>query len=291
MSYVIRGTAAEGSIRFLFADTKDMVERARSIHNTSPVISAALGRTLTISSVMGLMLKGENDILTVRIKCDGPVGGITVTADSKGYVKGYAENTDVDLPLNKFGKLDVYGAVGNGSLSVIKDLGLKEPYVGQVPLISGEIAEDFTYYFTASEQVPSAVSLGVLVDVDLSVKQAGGFVLQLMPDCDEELITRLERRLGAVPSVTSMLEEGMSCEDMAERVLHGFEPVVLDSVEVGYRCSCSREKVSTALMNLGKEELTDILETDKKANVHCKFCNTDYDFDENDIRNMIAALG
>lgn len=243
MSYVLRGTAGEGTIRFFFSDTKDIVEKARGFHNTSPVVSAALGRTLTVGTMMGLMLKGAGDILTIKINCDGPIGGITVTADAEGTVKGYANNTNVDLPLNKFGKLDVFGAVGNGSLVVIKDLGLKEPYVGQVPIISGEIAEDFTYYFTKSEQTPSAVALGVLVDRDLSIKQAGGFILQLLPGADDEIITRLERRLGAVPSVTSMFEEGLDAEGIVNRVLKDFEPEILDKKEVKYECGCSRDKV------------------------------------------------
>ncbi|MCC8098110.1 MAG: Hsp33 family molecular chaperone HslO [Eubacterium sp.] len=290
MSYVLRGTAGEGTIRFFFADTKDIVEKSRCFHNTSPVVSAVLGRTLTAGTMMGLMLKGSGDILTIKINCDGPIGGITVTADAEGTVKGYANNTNIDLPLNKFGKLDVFGAVGNGSLVVIKDLGLKEPYVGQVPLISGEIAEDFTYYFTKSEQTPSAVALGVLVDTDLSIKQAGGFVLQLLPGADDKIITRLERRLGAIPSVTSMIEEGLDAEGIVNRVLKDFEPEILDRKEVKYDCGCSREKVAKALMNVGKKELTEMLLQDKGANVHCHFCNTDYNFDENDLKELIAAL-
>lgn len=290
MSYVLRGTADGGNIRFFFADTKDVVEKARSLHNTAPVVSAALGRTLTAASIMGLMLKDERDVLTVQIKCDGPIGGITVTADASGCVKGYANNPYVDIPLNEFGKLDVFGAVGNGSLVVIKDLGLKEPYVGQVPLISGEIAEDFTYYFTKSEQTPSAVALGVLVDKDLSIKYAGGFVLQLLPGADEDTIKRLERRLGAIPSVTSMFGDKMSAEDIVMRVLKDFDPKIMDKKEVMYKCGCSREKVIQALMKVGKKELSQILAEDKKANVHCHFCNTDYDFNEKELEEIIAAL-
>ncbi|MCD8216295.1 MAG: Hsp33 family molecular chaperone HslO [Clostridiales bacterium] len=290
MSYVYRGTAEEGAIRFFFADSKDIVEKARGFHNTSPTASAALGRTLTAGTMMGLMLKEERNVLTIRINSDGPIGGVTVTADAKGNVKGYAGNPQVELPLNKFGKLDVFGAVGNGSLTVIKDLGLKEPYVGQVPLISGEIAEDFTYYFTKSEQTPSAVALGVLVDRDLSIKQAGGFILQLLPGADEEVITRLERRLGAVPSVTAMFEEGLSLEGIVNKVLKGFKPEILDKTEVKYECGCSREKVIKALLNVGKRELEDMLEQDRGANVHCHFCNRDYNFNEEDLRELIALL-
>ncbi len=290
MSYVLRGTAGEGAVRFFFADTKDIVEKVRGFHNTSPVVSAALGRTLTAGTMTGLMLKGQGNVLTIRINGDGPIGGITVTADARGYVKGYANNPQVDLPLNKFGKLDVFGAVGNGSLTVIKDLGLKEPYVGQVPLISGEIAEDFTYYFTKSEQTPSAVALGVLVDRDYSIKQAGGFILQLLPGADDEIITRLERRLGAIPSVTSMFEEGLDLEGIVNRVLKDFQPEILDKTEVKYECGCSREKIIKALINVGKKELTEMLEQDKGANVHCHFCNTDYNFDENDLREIINSL-
>ncbi|MCD7904394.1 MAG: Hsp33 family molecular chaperone HslO [Clostridiales bacterium] len=290
MSYVYRGTAEEGAIRFFFADSKDIVEKARGFHNTSPTASAALGRTLTAGTMMGLMLKEERNVLTIRINSDGPIGGVTVTADAKGNVKGYAGNPQVELPLNKFGKLDVFGAVGNGSLTVIKDLGLKEPYVGQVPLISGEIAEDFTYYFTKSEQTPSAVALGVLVDIDLSIKQAGGFILQLLPGADEEVITRLEKRLGAVPSVTAMFEEGLSLEGIVNKVLKGFKPEILDKTEVKYECGCSREKVIKALLNVGKRELADMLEQDRGANAHCHFCNRDYNFNEEDLRELIALL-
>lgn len=290
MSHVLRGTAADGAIRFFFADTKDIVETARRAHNTTPTASAALGRTLTAGTMMGLMLKDPTNILTLRIQGDGPIGGITVTAEADGNVKGYVNNPNVDLPLNKFGKLDVYGAVGNGSLTVIKDLGLKEPYVGQVPLISGEIAEDVTYYFTISEQTPSACALGVLVDTDLSIKQAGGFILQLLPYADDDIITRLERRLGAIPSVTSMFESGLNSEGIVNRVLKDFNPIIMDKTETAFKCNCSREKVTKALINVGKKELISMLEEDKKANVHCHFCNTDYNFDEDDLKNIINSL-
>lgn len=290
MSYVLRGTADKGNIRFFFADTKDIVQTAKNFHNTTPVCTAALGRTLTAASIMGLMLKSETDSLTVQIKGDGPIGGITVTAEADGSVKGYVNNPNVELPLNKSGKLDVYGAVGNGSLTVIKDLGLKEPYVGNVPLISGEIAEDFTYYFSLSEQIPSAVALGVLIDTDTSVKQAGGFILQLLPGADEEIITRLERRLGAIPSVTNMFEELETAENIVQRVLRGFDPVVLNKIPVEYKCTCSREKVETALKNIGKQELVKILEEDGRANVHCHFCNTDYNFNREELSKLINSL-
>ncbi len=290
MSYVLRGTAEKGNIRFFFADTKEIVQTAKNFHNTTPVCTAALGRTLTAASIMGLMLKSETDSLTVQIKGDGPIGGITVTAEADGSVKGYVNNPNVELPLNKSGKLDVYGAVGNGSLTVIKDLGLKEPYVGNVPLISGEIAEDFTYYFSLSEQIPSAVALGVLIDTDTSVKQAGGFILQLLPGADEEIITRLERRLGAIPSVTNMFEELETAENIVQRVLRGFDPVVLNKIPVEYKCTCSREKVETALKNIGKQELVKILEEDGRANVHCHFCNTDYNFNREELSKLINSL-
>ncbi|MCD7855887.1 MAG: Hsp33 family molecular chaperone HslO [Clostridiales bacterium] len=290
MSCVLRGTAAEGAIRFFFANTKDIAERARQAHNTTPTASAALGRTLTAGTMMGLMLKDPTNILTITIKGDGPIGGITVTAAADGTVKGYVNNPSASLPLNKFGKLDVSGAVGNGSLTVIKDLGLKEPYVGQVPIISGEIAEDITYYFALSEQTRSACALGVLVDTDLSIKQSGGFILQLLPDADDDIITRLERRLGAIPSVTSMFESGLDIEGIVNRVLKDFNPVIMDRTETEFRCDCSRDKVVKALVSVGKKELEAMLNEDKKANVHCHFCNTDYDFDEEELKNIVNSL-
>ena len=217
--YLIRGTAAGGQVRVFGATTKDLVEKARESHNTSPVATAALGRLLTAGAMMGTMMKNQDDLLTLKIDCDGPIGGLTVTADSKGNVKGYVNNPLVVLPSNDKGKLDVGGALDIGVLSVIQDIGLKEPYVGQTILVSGEIAEDLTYYYATSEQTPSSVALGVLMNRDNTVKQAGGFIIQLMPDASEEVVSALEKRVGEISSVTSLLDEGMSPEEILGQIL------------------------------------------------------------------------
>lgn len=290
MDYIIRATAGNGSVRAFATITKETVNTAFNLHKTSPVITAALGRTLTAGAIMGYMLKDEKDILTINIKGDGPAGGIVVTANNKVEVKGYCFNNLVDIPLKPNGKLDVSGALGYGSFTVIKDLGLKEPYVGQIPLVSGEIAEDLTYYFATSEQVPSAVALGVLVDRDYSVKQAGGFVIQVMPDADEEVVSAIENKMAKIKSVTSMFESGMTPEDILQDVLGEFELNILEKTDVKFSCNCSRERVEKALLSIGKAEIEDILKTDKKAVLHCHFCNKDYEFDENYLTNLLASL-
>jgi len=288
--YIIRATAANEQIRAFFSTTKNMVEEARRIHNTSPVALAALGRTMTAAAIMGSMLKNDTDILTIQIKGDGLLKGIVVTADNKANVKGYVYNPYVELPLNDKGKLDVSKAIGEGTLSVIKDEHLKEAYSGQIPLVSGEIAEDLTYYFAKSEQTPSVVALGVLIDVDTSVKQAGGFIIQLMPDTDENIIDALEKKIANISSVTQMLEEGKTPEDMLDLVLGDFGITILNKMPTRFYCNCSRQRVEKALISIGLKDLNDILKTDKKAQLHCHFCNKEYNFDEEQLKKIIYDL-
>ena len=289
MDYMVRATAADGYIRAFAAVTTDIAAKAREIHNTTPVATAALGRLLTAGAMMGLMMKGDKDILTLRISGDGPVKGLTVTADSKGNVKGYPEIAEVILPLKENGKLDVGGALGKGTLTVIRDLGLKEPYVGQVELVTGEIGDDLTYYFAASEQVPSAVGLGVLVDRDLSVKQAGGFIIQLMPGTPDEVTDALEKKLASVRSVTSMLEKGMTPEDITEYLLEGFDPEILEKDELSYRCNCSEERMAKALISIGEKELQSLIDDNEPAELKCHFCGRSYTFSIEDLKEMLEA--
>lgn len=287
MDYILRATAGEGSVRVFVATTKNTVQEAFERHQTSPVMSAALGRALTAVSIMGSMLKSDTDLVTIKINGDGLGKGLVVTSDNKSRVKGYPLNPIVDIPLKPNGKLDVQTALGEGSLMVIKDLGLKEPYVGQIPLISGEIAEDLTYYFAKSEQTPSAVSLGVLVDRDYSIKQAGGFIIQVMPDADENIITSLEEKLATMKPFTTLMEEGNSPEDISNLLLGEFNLNILDKIPVSFYCNCSKERVEKALISIGKEELENIIEEDKKATLHCHFCNKDYNFNENELKELL----
>ncbi|HIV17139.1 MAG TPA: Hsp33 family molecular chaperone HslO [Candidatus Alectryocaccobium stercorigallinarum] len=287
--YMIRGTAADDKVRIFAVTTRDLVEKARQIHNTSPVATAALGRLLSAASMMGPMMKGDKDLMTLRIKGDGPIGGITVTADSKGNVKGYPENPNVLIHAKPNGKLDVSGAVGKGYLTVIRDLGLKEPYVGQVDLVSGEIAEDLTYYFTTSEQVPSSVGLGVLLDKTNFVKQAGGFIVQLMPDVSDEVISTIEKNLSGVKSVTSMLEEGMSPEDIAEKLLNGLDLRILEKIPVGFNCNCSRERMAKAVISLGEKEIKEMIKDNEPIEINCHFCNSSYEFAVDELKEMLKA--
>ena len=292
MSYILRATAGNGSVRVFVADSRDIVQEAFKIHKTSPVMSAALGRTLTAASMMGLMLKGDSDILSINIRGDGPAKGLTVTADSKGNVKGYCFENMVDIPLKENGKLDVSGAIGNGELTVIKDMGLKEPYVGTIPLISGEIAEDITYYFAKSEQTPSAVALGVLVDRDYSIKAAGGFIIQMMPGAEDNVIDKTEEKLKTLPAVTKMYESGMTAEDILEKLFGDMElnRESIIKTEAAYKCNCTREKVEKALIAIGKKEIEKIIEEDGKAELHCHFCNKDYLFGENDLKEILLRI-
>ena len=284
--YMVRATAGGAQIRAFACTTRNLVEEARKAHNTSPVMSAALGRLLTAGAMMGSMLKGEKDLLTLQIKGDGPGHGITVTADAKGNVKGYPDVADVILPANAKGKLDVGGAMGNGYLQVIKDLGLKEPYVGKIELQTGEVAEDLTYYFAASEQVPSGVGLGVLMKRDNTVKQAGGFIIQLMPFASEEVISKLENNLSKVAAVTSLLEEGNTLEQMLEVLLEGFDIEFTDKMPVQFFCNCTKSRVEKALISVGKKELKSMIEDGKTIEVNCHFCNRNYEFTVEELGAM-----
>ena len=278
MDYIVRATASNKQIRAFAITSREMVETARKHHNTSPVATAALGRLLTGGAMMGVMMKGEKDMLTIMMKGDGPINGVTVTADSKGNVKGYVGNPNVIIPANYAGKLDVGAAIGYGTLTVIKDMGLKEPYSSQVPLGTSEVAEDLTYYFATSEQVPSAVGLGVLMPKDNTVKQAGGFIVQLMPFADEEVISKLEERVNNITSVTDMLEKGMSPEDILQEVMGDMDVEITDKIDTGFKCNCSKERIARALSGLSKKELDEIINDGKEIEVKCDFCNTTYKF-------------
>ena len=285
--YIIRATAANDQIRAFAAVTTEMVETAREHHNTSPVATAALGRLLTAGAMMGSMMKGEKDVLTLQIKAGGPLQGITVTADSQGNVKGYVGNPDVCIPANSKGKLDVAGAVGPGFLTVIKDMGLKEPYSGQVMLQTCEIAEDLTYYFATSEQVPSAVGLGVLMNKNNTVRQAGGFIVQLMPFAEEEVISRLEQNVQKINSVTNLLEEGHTPESLLEKVLEGFDMQINEKMDTRFHCNCSKERVAKALISIGRKELNEMIQEGKPIEMNCRFCNTNYNFTVEELKEIL----
>ena len=288
--YIVRATAAGQQIRVFAATTRNMVEKARSIHNTSPVATAALGRLLTGSAMMGVMMKGEQDILTVMMKGDGPINGVTVTADSKGNVKGYVGNPQIVIPPNYLGKLDVGGAIGYGTLTVMKDLGLKEPYVSQVALTTSEVAEDLTYYFAFSEQVPSAVALGVLMEKNNTVRQAGGFIIQLMPFASDEIVNELESKMATITSVTDLLEKGMSPEDIIQEVLGKYDVEILDRIPTQFACNCSRERVEKVLLSLGRKELEDMIADGKDIELNCHFCNSSYQFQIEDVKKMLDQI-
>ena len=284
--YIIRATAANDQIRAFAAVTTEMVETAREHHNTSPVATAALGRLLTAGAMMGSMMKGEKDVLTLQIKAGGPLQGITVTADSQGNIKGYVGNPDVCIPANSKGKLDVAGAVGPGFLTVIKDMGLKEPYSGQVMLQTCEIAEDLTYYFATSEQVPSAVGLGVLMNKNNTVRQAGGFIVQLMPFAEDALIDELEKRLKGF-SFTALLKQGMSVEAIIRKLFEGYDVELTDSMPCAYVCDCSKERVEQAVISLGRKELGAMIADNKPIEVVCDFCHTKYTFSPDELLNIL----
>lgn len=285
--YIVRATAANAQIRAFAATTKEMVEFARNAHNTSPVITAAMGRLLTSGAMMGAMQKGSDDVLTLQVSGDGPVKGLTVTADSKGNVKGYANVPQVMLPPNAVGKLDVGGAFGKGYLRVIKDMGLKEPYVGQTVLQTGEIAEDLTYYFATSEQVPSSVGLGVLMEKDNTVKQAGGFIVQLMPFADEAVIAKLEENLAKVHSVTSILEEGNTPEQLLEILLGNLGLEINDTIPTRFHCDCSKERIEKVLISIGEKDIKEMIQEGKDVEVNCHFCNTNYTFSVEDLKSIL----
>ncbi len=288
--YIICATAADNKIRAFFATTKETTNKAFEIHKTSPVVSAAFGRMLTAGAIIGSMLKNDDDIITLVIKGGGPMKGVVVTSDKKARVKGYVYENIVDIPLKENGKLDVSGAIGEGILNVIKDIGLKEPYVGQIPLVSGEIAEDLTYYFSKSEQIPSAVALGVLVDRDYTIKQCGGFIIQLMPGADDKIIDTLEKKIYNFPQLTTLLEEGKSPQDIMDMLLGDFGYKVFDTIPVTYACNCSKKRVEKALISIGRDELTKILEEDEKATLHCHFCKKDYFFGKADIKEILQRI-
>ena len=288
MGKLIRCITSEGAIMVSAIDSTDIVAKAEQLHKTSAVVTAALGRLLTAGAMMGNMLKGENNSITLKVDGGGPAGIITVAADYHGNVRGYAQNPVVEIPLKPNGKLDVSGAVGtDGSLYVIKDLGMKDPYNGFVPLVSGEIAEDITSYYATSEQVATVCALGVLVDKDLTVKKAGGYILQLLPFTEDEIIDKLEENLKTTRPVTKLLDEGMDIEDIVRDVLRGFDVEVIYTEEVEYKCKCSRERVETTLRGLGEEELNEILATQPTIDVSCHFCNTTYSFSKSDVEKIL----
>ena len=284
--YIVRAMAAGQQIRAFAITSKELVEKAREAHNTSPVATAALGRLLSAGAMMGVMMKGEKDVLTLQMKGSGPLGGNTVTADSKGNVKGYVDNPNVILPPNKDGKLDVGGAIGVGILNVIKDLGLKEPYNGSVELKTGEIGDDLTYYFAASEQVPSAVGLGVLMNKDNTVKQAGGFIIQLMPFIDDAVVDKLEAKLAGVKSVTAMLDGGYTPEMILEELLGEFGLEITDTMPTQFYCNCDRARVEKALIGAGRAALNEMVQDGKTIEVNCHFCNEKYEFTVEDLKEL-----
>ncbi|MBP7320903.1 MAG: Hsp33 family molecular chaperone HslO [Lachnospiraceae bacterium] len=283
---IVRATAANHQIRAFAISSKNLVEEARLAHQTSPVVTAALGRLLSAAAMMGVMMKGERDLITLQIKSEGPIEGMTVTADAMGRVKGYPNVSVVDLDLNENGKLDVGTAVGPGVLYVMKDLGLKEPYVGRTNLQTGEIAEDLTYYYAISEQTPSSVGLGVLVDTDQTVRQAGGFIIQLMPDVTDETIEKLEARIQNMKSVTTLLEEGISPEGLLEELLGDMDLEINASVPTEFFCDCSKEKVAKAIASISKDEVRAIIDENEPIEVKCHFCNGAYEFSIEDLKEI-----
>lgn len=285
--YIVRATAANSQIRAFAATTRNVVETARAAHNTSPVATAALGRLLTAGAMMGSMMKNDSDMLTIQIKCNGPIQGLTVTADVKGNVKGYVENPNVMLPPSKKGKLDVATALDLGVLSVIKDMGLKEPYVGQTILTTSEIAEDLTYYFATSEQVPSSVGLGVLMEKDNTVKQAGGFIVQVMPFVEDAVVDKLEANIAKIDSVTSMLDQGYTPEKILETVLEGMDVEFTDTMSTEFTCNCSKERVEKALISIGRKDIQEMINDGKEIEMHCHFCNTSYSFSVEELKDIL----
>ncbi|MBU5439068.1 Hsp33 family molecular chaperone HslO [Tissierella sp. MSJ-40] len=288
--YIIRGIDEKGTIRIFIASTTNLVEEARKIHNTSPTATAALGRSLTAAAMMGAMMKNDKDILTFKISGDGALGNIVIVANNKGGVKGYVDHPYADVPSREDGKLDVGTLVGrNGTITSIMDLGLKEPYVGQARLVSGEIAEDLAHLYSLSEQQPSAVSLGVLVDRDISVRAAGGYIIQLLPGVSDDDITKIETTLSKVMPISTLIDKGLAPEDIMEELLGQFNMEVLDKISVKYNCDCSREKIEGVIISLGKKEIEDIIEEDGKAEVVCHFCNKKYQFSKENLKSLINS--
>lgn len=287
--YILRLTVDDGAAVAFIATTKETVSKAVAIHNTTPVVSAALGRLITASAIMGLQLKNNTDLLTLAVKGDGPAGGLIATTGNDAMVKGYPYVNNVELPLNDKNKLDVAKAIGKGTLSVIRDLGLKEPYSGTVPLVTGEIGDDLAYYFTVSEQIPSAVGLGVLIDCDLSVKQAGGFLVQMLPQASDSLIASIEKKLVGLSSITCFYDSGKSPYELAEYLFKDNNYTITEKHPVCYHCDCSRHKVEKALISMGKKEIAQIIEEDSQATLHCHFCGKDYIFDKDDLIGIILT--
>jgi molecular chaperone Hsp33 len=285
--YIVRAMAANQQIRAFAITSKEMVEFARAAHNTSPVATAALGRLMSAGAMMGVMMKGEKDILTLQMKGTGPLRGVTVTADSKGTVKGYVDNPNADVPPKAKGKLDVGGAIGVGVLNVIKDMGLKEPYNGTCELKTGEIGDDLTYYFAVSEQVPSAVGLGVLVDTDRTVRQAGGFIIQLMPFIEEAVVDKLEAKLANVKSVTSMLDNGYTPEMILEELLGEFGLEFTDKMPTKFECNCDKARIEKALISVGRKSLNEMVQDGETIEVNCHFCNSKYEFTVEELKELI----
>ena len=288
--YIIKATAGKGSVRAFACLSTKTCEEARKAHNTSPVVSAALGRMLSAGLMMGSMMKNDKDLTTLKIEGSGPMKGVLVTADNKGGVKGYPFNPLVIIPPNSKGKLDVAEAIGVGILTVISDTGLKEPYVGQVELISGEIAEDIAYYYASSEQVPSVVALGVLMNKDNTVKAAGGFIIQLMPGTDEEVIEKIEEKIGSIAPVTTLISEGKSPEDILKLILGDLNLEINEKIEAGFRCNCSRKRIEKALISIGRKELETMVNENKPIEVGCHFCNKKYNFNVNDIEQILEEV-
>lgn len=287
--YIVRASLANDSVRAFAISSTHLVAEARERHRTLPVVTAALGRLLSAGAIMGCMMKGDKDIVTVSLKGDGPAGYITVTADSHGHVKGFPGNPNVDIPRKYAGKLDVGAAVGRGLLTVSYDLGLKEPYSGQVEIQTGEVAEDLAYYFTVSEQLPSAVGLGVMVDTDSSVKHAGGFIVQLLPDAPEDVIELLEKKLANLEPVTTMMDQGMTPEEMLLHIFEGVDIEFTERHDVKFYCDCSKEKVKRALAAISDKDLQDIVNDDEDIEVKCYFCNTAYKFSIADIKDILSS--
>ena len=293
--YIVRATAADLFIRAFAIRATGLAEESRTIHQTTPVMTAAMGRLLAAGAMMGTMLKNPDDVLTLQIRCDGPAKGLTVTATGDGTIKGFPANPDADLPLKpedpahpEDHKLDVGGALGEGTLNVIMDLGLKEPYSGTVPLQTGEIGDDLAYYYTASEQVPSAVGLGVMVDTDLSVRHAGGFIIQLMPDCPEDVIVRLEQNLSHLPSVTALMDQGAGPEEILGKILEGLSMEITETDPIRYYCNCSKDRVSRALATLQRKDLQEMIDDGEEIEVKCHFCNTAYRFTPENLQEILA---
>ncbi len=285
---LIHGMAANNQVRFFSCYSKELVENARQYHNTSPVATAALGRLLTAGAMMGSMCKNDSDILTLQIQCSGPIGGLTVTANAHAHVKGYVNNPGVMLPPSPAGKLDVGKAVDLGVLSVIKDIGLKEPYIGQSNLVSGEIAEDLTYYFATSEQIPTSLALGVLMEKNNTVKHAGGFIIQLMPYAEETIISDLEKRLKDYSSITSLMDKGMTPYDMMNRLFDGYDITFTKETTPLYKCDCSKERTFKAVMSIGRKDIEEMIKEGEPIQVECHFCNQKYTFTPDELKKGLA---